>query len=617
MKDLRVFPTPVSKEEVAKAFSYTARSEEDRLLFHVLDMLATQQEALDERLSELSPTTLDHGIRFALRSYGYVTFNKDLKKWYVFNGRFCQEAPRWFLIKIVDLVSKGLARESLHVGKITQKDIETLCTEIGVSAASLKGKSRKDKVEALKKELLTRVASGEVAHEKFPSLFQALEKLTTKVASASTLEYESRHIRDGKGPLTLLEQASCTYGIEHTSADYDKDGLLVVVQNGTLDLRNLDAPDHLLRPSHPEDLNTLCMNVVYDPTAKAPLVEEQLKWVFLQPDIDSEDTQEAMLRYARMLFGGVLDGTRTKGTFLILSGIPGSGKSIILGALSDVMGSYAVHVDGNFFLYNPNRGKGDATPHLAKVVNKRLVIASEVPEAASKLMDEKLVKEWTGGDMLSYRGLYSEEKTFKPNGQLVMSTNELPRLSGDRAVGDRHRLAVHHCSRTVPETKRRDEDLFRKELLQEGSGFLNILLQGLKERNSVTGRITPPVSILHRTSDYVNSQDEIALFVEEHKIQANPLSETYGVSSEELYTAYVAYKGAGSTDLLSMKMFTTKLEGRGFQKKRTAKGVVWKGIFLPKEEKTPVKKDVRLPDTIVSSNGHKVETPLDLTLENL
>lgn len=606
--DTRVFTTPTSKEDIEKGFNYTPQTEEEINLFNVLCTLAETQEQFDKPLSELPASMLDNGNRFAVRTQQYVTYTEDIKKWFVFNGRYCQEAPKWFLFKCVDLVSKGLEREAKVQFALRDEMLASLEKRFGKKTTPT-GKGLAAKLEELQDRAMDYLNDHPDENLHPDDVLIQLHNVAKAHNQGEALLAESKRVREGKQPVMLLEQSAGCHGVLHKSDDYDKDGLLKVVLNGTLDLRHLDNPEKLLRKSLPTDLNTMCMNVVYDPDAKAPHIEEQLEWVFLQPGIE-ESQKPDMLKYVRMLFGGALDSTRVKGTFLILSGIAGSGKSILLSALSHLFGSYAAHVDGSFFLDNPHRGKGDASPHLAKVVKKALVIATEVKNASSSQLDEAFIKLWTSGtDYITYRGLYQDEKSFLPRGQLIMSTNELPRLSGDKAVGDRHRLAVHHCSRTVPPDKRQDENILQDTLASEASGFLNILLCGLKERNAIQGRIIPPASMAEYTSEYIASQDEIEEFFKACNIEANPQSDRRGISSESLYQEYLRYKGENSTDLLSLKMFSMKLQGRGFRKVRWNQGFFWKGIRIPEKGKDapPVQnaqtnKPVAVPTT--NGNGH-------------
>jgi P4 family phage/plasmid primase-like protien len=603
--DTRVFTTPTSREEIERGFNYTPKSEEETSLFGILRMLSLTQEELDKPLSEMPPAMLDDGNRFALRTKQYVTYAEDIKKWFVFNGRYCQEAPKWFLFKCVDLVSQGLERESRVQYALRDVSLDALVSRF-CKNKPLSGSDLSSKLVELQDRVMDYLNEHPEENLHPDSILPEIYKVANAHNQAGALLAEAQKIREGKQPVMLLEQSAGCYGVLHKSEDYDKDGLLKVVQNGTLDLRFLDTPEQLLRPSLPTDLNTMCMNVAYNPLATAPHVEEQLSWVFIQPGLEDNQKPE-MLKYARMLLGGALDSTRVKGTFLILSGIAGSGKSILLSALSHIFGTYVAHVDGSFFLDNPNRGKGDASPHLAKVVSKSLVIATEVKNASSSQLDEAFIKLWTSGtDYITYRGLYQDEKSFLPRGQLVMSTNELPRLSGDKAVGDRHRLAVHHCSRTVPPEMRQDENILQDTLAKEAPGFLNILLQGLRERNVIQGRIVPPASLVEYTSEYVASQDEVEEFFKACSIEANPQDGKRGASSEMLYQAYVKHKGENSTDLLSLKMFSMKLQGRGFRKIRTEKGFFWKGIVIPEKGKgkPPVQATKDMEPVAASANGN-------------
>jgi P4 family phage/plasmid primase-like protien len=602
----KILNGPVTRDELKEALDFAPKTDEDRSLFAVLAYLRNSGHNLDAELAELPATMYDHAVRFAKRTQGYVTYNRDEKLWTIFNGKFHQEAPNWVLLQCVAIVSEGLDRESDLLLKVSKTERDTLCQELGIDGEALKELKPADVPEFFRKVLVEKLAGKQITIEQFNALSDLVKRMLYNKGAADALKNEALRIRDGERPIQLIKLAANAYGIEHGAEDYDRDGLLFVVQNGTLDLRYLDTPDRLLRPSKPSDLNTMIANVTYDPQATAPLVQEQLEWVFCQPELSDEERVEA-LKYARMLFGGTLDRTRLKGTFLILSGIAGSGKSILLNTLGELLGTYTAHVDGTFFLDNPNRGKGDATPHLAKVVGKALVLATEIKNAASSQVDEQLIKNWTGDDTLSYRPLYGKERSFKPTGQLVMSTNELPRLSGDKAVGDRHRLAVLHISRAVPPEKRKDEGTLKRDLLAQGSGFLNILLQGLRERNQIDGRIPAPAFIQETTSEYIASQDEVEQFFVACGIQANPQATELGVSTSSLYKRYIEYKGAATSDLLTQKMFAMKLQGRGFKrvKQRATQKWHWRGIFLPEQGK--ITQDMILADmspVSVQGNGN-------------
>lgn len=617
----------IDPKDMGSTSVYDPLKAEDKTLFTVLSVLTKNQERYDAALSTLHGEMSDHRTRFATRTQGYITHNVDSHQWYVFNGMLCVRCPYWFLFKCVDLVSQGLEREARLVGRGIKTGVEATCKAIGLDVATLKGKSSKDKVAALYGELTSKLASRSIEVESFVTLTRNLDALMLAVNEQSKLALEARRIRDGQYPIRLLEQVAVgQYGVSHNEEDYDRDGQHVVVKNGTLDLRYIMEPERLLIESLPSHLNTLCMNAFYDPLATCPTVEAQFNQVFLQPGV-TEAEAPYLLKFSRILFGGCLDGSTTKETLLMLYGASGTGKSILLNATKNVLGSYGVEVDGNFFIKNPSRGKGDATAHIAKVVRPRLIIATEPPHGE---LDETFIKSWTGGDAQSYRPPYAkEEKNFKPHGQLMLSTNDLPRLSGDDAVIDRGRIAVHQTSNKIPEATRKGTDKFYQELELENNGYLNMLLQGLRERRTYQDRPPLPASIASDVKEYAEIFDTTRTFFEACNIVTDLSSKEPGITVAKLYELYVGFVGPGAKDTLTKDGLTGKLKGKGFRSKQVKlKGKnerYWLGVKQSTEGKsTPERKEtVRTPYTenvlpqtapVHSSNGHSVNS-LDMELE--
>jgi phage/plasmid-associated DNA primase len=627
----KIFKEPVPQDEISVYLGtdYTP-SESEKQSFTILKNLACDQVLLDKKLSAYDATTQSHALRFRERTKLHFTFNRDSNMWYFFNGVYCEEARRSILFGAIKLVSEGLTRESALVAAACEHALKDLCKDAGLEYDNLKKSSLVDRCDEIRAKLVVMFGGAAALSARVQEMKNKLDSIRSQAKHAASLAHDASTIKTGDHPFNLLKHVAGIPGIEHTLEEYDSDGLLKVCKNGTLDLRFCDPTNHpdlfaqfekdrsvILRPSLPTDLNTMCMDTVYDPAAKAPLFEEQLEWVGCQPNVPEEEHKE-IIEYFKKIFGGALDSTRVKGTFLTISGVAGSGKSVLVNTVGKVLGTYTAHVEGTFFLDNPHRLKGDAAPHLVKVVNKAIVIATEVKNAATQYLDEQFIKSWTGYDEISYRPMYDKkERNFRPTGQLVMTTNEKPKLSGDKAVNDRYRLAVHHCERTTSEAKRKDEDRLYSALMAQSAGVLNILLDGLIARNRIEGRIPQPPTILQDTIKYTNDHDEVESFFNETgvKVGVFPAAQCAGVT--ELFTKYMEYKN-NAPDALSSKLFSAKLEGRGFRKDRSTKGMVWTRIALPaKENKNKRTQDTpcKVLDTQEKQRSLHVVTAADIDKE--
>lgn len=212
----------------------------------------------------------------------------------------------------------------------------------------------------------------------------------------------------------------------------DRHPHLLNVANGTLDLRTLD-----LRPHRREDLLTQCAQVEFDADAQSARLRRFLA------DLTGGDAE--LGAFLQRVAGYCLWGTRPEKAFFVLLGPPDTGKTTLLEALLEVLGSYAIAGDFQTFLAS-RHGAAGARPDVAALRGRRLVVAAEVESGAR--FDGALLKRLTGGDTVAARHLYREAIEFRPIAAIFLAANDMPRVApDDDALWGR--LVVVPCAHAV------------------------------------------------------------------------------------------------------------------------------------------------------------------------
>ena len=126
------------------------------------------------------------------------------------------------------------------------------------------------------------------------------------------------------------------------------------------------------------------------------------------------------------------------------------------------------------------------------------------------MLDIALIKQLTGGDVLTARALYKEEFEFTPQFKILINTNFLPRMSEDSIfTSDRIHLI---CFDRHFELNERDLDL-KDKLKSEISGIFNLLTHYWEKLNK-EGFIVPQSS-QETIQQYRYNSNNVLLFVKE------------------------------------------------------------------------------------------------------
>ena len=332
-----------------------------------------------------------------------------------------------------------------------------------------------------------------------------------------------------------------------------------------------DADDMLLcTPSHyynlsdwkrsaprPEKYSTRATSV--DAAGDCP------QWLAFLGQIMGGDQE--MVDYLQKALGYCLTGSNAENCIFIAYGSGANGKSTFIDTVMHVLGEYALATRVETFMAQQ---QGSIPNAIAALDGARLVSCSETPEGGG--LDEALVKQVSGGDMISARFLNREYFTFKPKFKLWMLTNHKPIIKGtDNGIWRRIRLIPFEV--TIP-PEARDVGLADK-LKAEAGGILKWMLAGLRLWREQG--LKSPERIEAATEGYRSEMDILGEFLNDECMSGPGMF----VNNTAIYGRYVEWSKANGLQPKSHKWLTRALMDKGY-KQGTGHGSarMWSGLTV-------------------------------------
>lgn len=283
------------------------------------------------------------------------------------------------------------------------------------------------------------------------------------------------------------------------ATDYDTRLDYLPCRNGVIDLRD----GTLLQ--HSRDMRyTKITDIEYDATATCP------NWLRFLDTITGGDND--LTRYLQMQVGYSLTGSTDQQALIFLYGNGANGKSTFMTTVEKLAGQYHTKINMDGIIDTDN--KGGASPHLVALQGMRLTSGSEFP--AGKRINESMIKDLTGGDAISARGLYADPFTFRPINKFWLMGNYKPRITGtDNGIW--RRLILIPFEHTIPEAERMPKTVIEAMFDKELAGILTWAVQGAIAwyEHPQRASLPKPEAVANAITEYRQEEDTLARYLSE------------------------------------------------------------------------------------------------------
>lgn len=228
--------------------------------------------------------------------------------------------------------------------------------------------------------------------------------------------------------------------------------------------------------------------------------------------------------------------------FIVHTGRGSNGKSLVASFLHKIYGEYATTIKNSLVVATPG-ASGSANGHdseAMKTNKKRYVYAKEIP--ADVKMQVAVIKEMTGGEVISARAIYGEAGEIEPNYTLNLFCNNVPIMDAVDGGIIRRLRVIDYPVQFVPdlptdeatETKKCADPGLRAKLnqieyIQQG---LRILLDIYQARIRPGQVIRVPASVLHEAGQVIAESDPKTQLVNDSLLMIAPDADRLGPHGE-------------------------------------------------------------------------------------
>lgn len=378
---------------------------------------------------------------------------------------------------------------------------------------------------------ILRLAKDTVKHI-YEEAMQISEEKQRKIVAMWAIQSESEHRIKA-----MVSLAKSEPGIPISPNQLDADPYLLNCQNGTLDLRTGE-----LRSHNVSDFITKMLPFEYNLKTSCELWTKFLERI-MNGNYD-------LIRFLQRAMGYCLTGDISEQCLFLLHGTGANGKSTFITIFNMLLGAFAQTASFETFLVkNQDRVNND----IARMQGKRLISAIEAE--GERRLSEVLVKQLTGGDVITARYLYGEFFEFKSQFKIWLACNHKPVIKGtDHAIWRRIKLIPFNV--TIPEQER-DKKLVEK-LQAELPGILAWAVQGCLEWQREG--LSEPQEVKLATDRYQAEMDILQAFIDDCCIVNQEVKARSGI----LYNRYKKWCEDNNESALTNIQFGRRLSEKGF-----------------------------------------------------
>lgn len=365
--------------------------------------------------------------------------------------------------------------------------------------------------------------------------FQKHMKKSRSFNSKKAMEQETKHL------------------VPVTATELNRNHNLLNTPGGIVDLRTGEV-------TAPDSKKYMTMAVKCAPAERADCP----RWKQFLQEIFCKDGD--LIRFIQKAIGYSLTGSTAEQCVFFLLGSGSNGKSTFVEILRHMFDSYATNVQAESIMMRGKSG-GSASSDIARLAGARFVTSAEPSEGMR--INEGLLKQISGEDIVTARKLYGNEFDFTPHFKLWMSTNHKPIIRGtDNGIWRRIRMIPFDA---CFEDSKKDRTL-KYKLVKELPGILRWAIDGCLLWQSEG--LVMPRAVQQATDAYRAEMDVVSAFLD--------ACCTIGqgeVKSSQLYAAYCAWASSNNEYCMSNTKFGVEIAKR-FERTKTRNGWFYSGISL-------------------------------------
>lgn len=316
-------------------------------------------------------------------------------------------------------------------------------------------------------------------------------------------------------------------------SELDSNNTLVNSRSGVIDLDNCSIAPH----DH-KFYMTRMLGTSMPLKPKRP--ELWLKFLY---EIFSGDKE--LIRYVQKALGYSLSGLTSEQCVFFLYGTGRNGKSTFLEVVRTILGEYATNIQPESIMMKSTTSS--ANSDIARLKGARFVTSVEPNEGMR--LNEGLLKQLTGDDVVTARKLYGDEFEYRPEFKLWMATNHKPTIRGTD-IGIWRRIHIIPFTVTIPEDKI-DKNLGDK-LAAELPDILAWMLEGYRLWRHEG--LNKPKVIMDAVKEYRNEMDVISAFLD-----SDYVAEGSEVKASALYAIYCQWTAECNEYRMSSRKFGVEL----------------------------------------------------------
>lgn len=302
----------------------------------------------------------------------------------------------------------------------------------------------------------------------------------------------------------------------------DENHFLFSFKNGILDLKTGQ-----FRDGRPDDYISLQCNVNYVKfDEKLPYLNDIYDFLAkVQPN-------EKLRKFMLSLMSSLLEGFNADESFHLWTGTGGNGKSKINELLVGALGNYAIKFP--ITLFTGKRGASNSvSPEVVESKGKRYAYLEEPSEG--ERINIGLMKEYSGGDKIKGRGLWSNFIEFKPQFKLILFCNDMPKLPSDDNGTWRRIKVLEFLSCFVDNPKNENEFLKDRYLGEKipkwTETFMSLLVNNYFNNYKTSGGLYVPKEILKFTEEYQKDMDMYIDFINTRLIKTDKKTDKISLQS--------------------------------------------------------------------------------------